>query len=102
MPWLGARWRLHRRFQRKFSAYVNSTANVDHKSVTLTDGGGQKAHLWVEFTRIYESRRVVVLEEGGEDFIFLPKTAMSEAQLVEFKRLAMAATLDCSVTIASA
>lgn len=94
---LGLRWRWHKQFRRKFSANVNSTATIDEKGVILT---GHKAHLWVGFTGIYESSRVVLMEEGGDDFIFLPKSAMSAAQLVELKRLALA-TLDCPVTLAS-
>jgi len=96
-PWLlWARWRFHREFRRKFSTCLDATAIIDERGVTLPLGGPPKTHLWVGFTRIYESHRVIVLETGGKDFIFLPKSAMSGAQLEELKRLA-AATLDCAV-----
>lgn len=98
---LGLRWRIHREFKQKFPAAWDASATVDENGINLPARGSGKEHLWAGFTRIYESRRVVVMETGGKDFIFLPKSAMSGAQLQEFKRLAMAGTLDCPVRIAT-
>ncbi|HWG59967.1 MAG TPA: YcxB family protein, partial [Candidatus Acidoferrales bacterium] len=93
-------WRSNMQFRKKFSHESDATAVIDDRGITLTAGVGQKTHLWVGFTRIYESKRVVVMEKGGEDFIYLPRSAMSTAQLVELKRLA-ANTIDCRVAITS-
>lgn len=99
---LGLRRRVHREFKQKFPASCDAAAMVDEAGVNLSTGGVGKKYLWVGFTRIYESRRALVMETGGKDFIFLPKNAMSGAQLQEFKRLATAGALDCPVRIASA
>ncbi|MGH9701515.1 MAG: YcxB family protein [Candidatus Acidiferrales bacterium] len=96
---VNARWQWHKQFQRVFSTHINTSATIDEKGVTL-EGNIRKAHLWVGFTGIYESRRVVLMVEGGENFIFLPKCAMSAAQMAELRRFAVAATLDCPVILA--
>ncbi len=97
---LGLRWRIHRDFRRTFPGRTDGTATIDDGGVTLSTGGAQKKRLWTGFTRIYESRRVIVMESGGTDFIFLPKSAMSGAQLDELKRLTTK-TLDCNVKLAA-
>jgi hypothetical protein len=93
-------WRSEAQFRKKFSNESDATAVIDDRGITLTIGMSQKTHLWVAFTRIYESKRIVVMEKGGEDFIYLPRSAMSTAQMVELKRLA-ANTIDCRVAITS-
>jgi hypothetical protein len=98
---LGFRWRVYREYKRKFSLRPDATARIDEQGVELSCADVEKSHLWVGFTKIYESRRVVVMDLGGKDFIFLPKDAMSAAQLEEFKRLATTRALQCAVTIAS-
>ncbi len=92
-------WRSHAQFRRKFSANASVTAGIDERGITLTGGANHRPFLWVGFTRIYESGRVIVMETGGDDFIFLPKRAMSEAQLAELRRFAIAGTRDCPVAI---
>jgi hypothetical protein len=99
--YLGIRWRLHRDFRKRFRRNVAVTVTLDEGGVAFTYEVPVRSHFWVGFTKIYESRRTVVMDTGGSDFIFLPKSAMSRAQLEEFKRLATTRALQCAVTIAS-
>ncbi|MFZ3243507.1 MAG: YcxB family protein [Candidatus Acidiferrales bacterium] len=102
-PWLlWAWWRFHGEFKRKFFPNPSVSATIDEHGVSLSREGSTECHLWVGFTKIYEFGRVIVMEMGGKDFVFLPKRVMSGAQLQEFKRLATAGALDCAVRIASA
>lgn len=86
-------------FRQKFSQGSDVTAVVDERGITLATGVDRKTHLWVGFSRIYESKRVIVMEKGGDDFIYLPRSAMDAAQLAELKRLT-ANTVGCKVAIA--
>jgi hypothetical protein len=93
-------WRSNRQFRRKYSGSTSVSASIDERGITLATEAIAKTHLWVGFTRIYESGRVIVLEKGGDELLYLPKTAMSTGQLSEFKRLT-ANTIDCRVVMHS-
>ena len=92
------RW--HRHFKKAFSTNTDNVATIDERGVTLATQGQQKTHSWAEFSRIYESRRVVVLEKDADHLLFLPKSAMSGAHLDELRRLAIMAP-NCRVRLAS-
>jgi YcxB-like protein len=91
-------WRWHRQYQKYFSPDVDIMATVDEGGVTLKAKGEQKTHSWAEFSRVYESSRVVVLEKAEGDLLFLPKSAISSGQLAELKRLAES-TPNCKVSL---
>ncbi len=94
------RWRWHKQFKKLPQANANISATVDGRGVTLSALDEQKTHWWAGFSQIYESRRAVVLEKGDTDFLFLPKHAMSGAQLAELRRLATSAP-NCKVRLAA-
>lgn len=93
------RWRWHQEFKKSPLANVDTTATVDERGITLSALGGQKTNLWVGFSEIYESSRVVILEKDATDYLYLPKSAMNGAQLSELKRLAASAS-NCKVELA--
>jgi hypothetical protein len=94
-------WRSwHRQFKKLYSTAIECIAAIDERGVTLAAQGQQKTHWWAGFSRIYESKRVVVFEKGADQFLFLPKTAMSGAQLDELRRLAATAP-NCKVRLAA-
>jgi len=93
-------WRWHRQFKKAYSPDVEYIATVDERGVTLAAQGQQKTHWWAGFSRIYESRRVVVFEKGDDGIMFLPKATMSGAQLDELRRLAVFAP-NCRVRLAA-
>ena len=74
---------------------------VDQRGVTLSVRGAAGSYLWPGFSRIYESRRTLILEINTQEYLYLPKRAMSLAQLSELKRLATAGVLDCKVSLAA-
>lgn len=94
------RWRWHRQFQKSRLAGVQMTADINERGVTLSAHGGQKIHLSAGFSQIYESRSVVMFEQGDSDYLFLPKRAMTGAQLAELKRLADSVP-NCKVNLSS-
>jgi len=94
------RWRWHRQFLKSQLADTEMTADIDERGVTLAAHSDRKTHLWAGFSQIYESRSVVMLEKGDSDYLFLPKRAMSGAQLAELKRFADLAP-NCKVKLTS-
>jgi len=96
--WVRRRWR--KIFAKSHQESVDVSATIDERGVTLSSQGEQKTHAWVGFSRIYESSRVVVLEKGDGDFIYLPKRAMNAGQRGEFQHLASSAAT-CKVRLAS-
>jgi hypothetical protein len=79
---------------------MDVSAAIDERGITLSVRGKGKCHYWAGFSHIYESSRVVIFEEGGADFIYLPKRAMNAAQLAELAHLASSAPY-CKVRLAS-
>jgi hypothetical protein len=92
------RW--HRHFKKFYATDVEYIATIDERGVTLAAQGQQKTDSWTGFSRIYESRRVILFEKGADRLLFLPKTAMSGAQLGELRRLAVTAP-NCKVRLAA-
>ena len=90
----------HKQFAKSSLANTDVAATVDERGVTLSMRGEHKTHWWAGFSRIYESSRVVIFEKGYGDFVYLPKRAMSTAQLAELVQLASLAT-NCKVRLAS-
>jgi hypothetical protein len=87
------RWNMHRLFKNVLLPDGLVTAGVDERGISLSAQGVEKPHLWTEFSRVYETRSVVVLEKGANEYIFLPKSAMVDGQLDELRRqVASAAT----------
>jgi|SRR5579872_2151441 len=95
---LRRRWR--KTFAKSSLENVDVLATVDDRGIALSSQGQQKCHYWSGFTRIYESRRVVVLEESYGVFVYLPKSAMNPAQFEELKRFA-SSNPSCKVSLAS-
>jgi hypothetical protein len=94
-------WRWHRQFKRLELANVDVTATVDGAGVTLSAQGNQRTLMWAGFSQIYESRRTLVLEKVEGDFLFLPKRAMTLAQLAEFNHLATRSTKNCKIKLST-
>lgn len=95
---LWSRWRLHKKFMKLPLADTDIVATIDGRGITISAKGQQKTHWWAGFSQIYESSRVVVLENGGTEFLLVPKRAMSVAQLDELRRLAVSAP-NCKVRL---
>ncbi len=93
-------WRWHRQFQKSPLANADMLADIDDRGVTLSARSGEKTHWWAGFSQIYETRRVVMLEKGDSEYVFLPKRAMSTAQLAEVRHLAASAP-NCKVKLAA-
>jgi hypothetical protein len=92
------RW--HRHFNRSLSTDTENVATIDERGVTIAAQGRQQMHPWPGFSRVYDSRRVVVFEKDADHLLFLPKAAMSGAQLGELRRLVLAAR-NCKVSLAA-
>ena len=90
----------HRHFNRFFSKDAENLATIDERGVTIAAQGRRETHGWQGFSRIYDAGRVVVFEKDADHFVFLPKAAMSGAQLDELRRLAITAP-NCKVSLAS-
>jgi YcxB-like protein len=82
-------------------ANVDVTATVDGAGVTLSAQGNQRTLMWAEFSQIYESSRTLVLEKVEGDFLFLPKRAITLAQLAEFNHLAIGSTKNCKIKLST-
>ena len=93
-------WRCHKQFQKSPLAEAEMLADIDDRGVTLSTLGEKKTHWWAGFSQIYETRRVVMLEKGDSEYIFLPKRAMSTAQLAEVRHFAVSAP-NCKVKLAA-
>jgi hypothetical protein len=83
-----ARWGLHRYFKKSLLPDGPVTARVDDGGVSLNVHGAGKSLSWTECSRFHESSKVVVLEKGENEYIFLPKSAMSDTQVRELRGLA--------------
>jgi hypothetical protein len=94
-------WAWHRKFKALGVSGADVSYTVDDRGVTLSLRGNAKVYLWPGFSRIYESRRTVILEVDPGDFLYIPKRSTSAAQLSELKRLATAGALDCKVSLAA-
>lgn len=93
-------WRWHRQFLKSPLANADMLADIDDRGVTMSVQGASKTHWWAGFSQIYETRRVVMLEKGDSEYVFLPKRAMSNAQLAELMRFAISAP-NCKVKLAA-
>jgi len=82
------RWNLHRYFKNVLLPDGLVTTTVDERGVSLKARGTEKLLLWAELSRFYESSKVMVLEKGKNEYMFLPKTAMGDTQISELRTLA--------------
>ena len=80
------RWNMHRVFKNVLLPDGLVTAGVDERGISLSAQGVEKPYLWAEFSRVYETRSVIVLEKGTNEYIFLPKSVMNGTQLDELRR----------------
>jgi hypothetical protein len=85
------RWGLHRHFKKSLLPDGPVTATVDDRGVSLNVRGPGKSLSWTECSQFHESIKVVVLEKGKNEYIFLPKSAMSDTQVRELRGLAASA-----------
>jgi hypothetical protein len=96
------RWQWQKQFAKSNIANTEVSATIDERGVTLCVHGEQKTYWWAGFSQIYESSRVVVFERPYADVLYVPKRAMSTAQLTELVRIAsIARSQFCKVRLAS-
>ncbi len=89
--YIRTRWSLHRYFRKNLFPDGLVTATVDDRGISLNAHGAGKALLWKEVSQVHESTRVVVIEKGKEEYVFLPKSAMSDPQVYELRGFAASA-----------
>ena len=91
-------WRWHKQFIKSPLSNADMLADIDDRGITMSALGGKKTHWWAGFSRIYETRRVVMFEKGDSEYVFLPKRMMSGAQLAELRHFAASAP-NCKVKL---
>jgi hypothetical protein len=91
LGFIRTRWNMHRYFKNVLLLDGLVTSTVDERGISLKAHGAEKSILWAEFSRLYESSKVVVLEKRENEFIFLPKTAMGDSQISKLRTLAASA-----------
>jgi hypothetical protein len=96
------RWNMHRSFKNVLLPDGLVTAGVDERGMSLSAQGVEKSYLWSDFSRVYETRSVVVLEKWANEYIFLPKSAMVDAQLDELRRQVVSAPTRQQLAMAEA
>jgi hypothetical protein len=96
------RWQWRKQFAKSNIANADVSAIIDERGMTLSAHGEQKTYWWAGFSQVYESSRVVVFERPYADLLYVPKRAMSTAQLTELVRVASTAQSEfCRVRLAS-
>ena len=96
------RWEWRRQFAKSNIANTDVSAAIDERGLTLSARGDQITYWWASFSQIYESSRVVVFEKPYADLLYIPKRAMTSAQLTELVRIASTAQSKfCKVRLAS-
>ena len=86
------RWNMHRAFKALLLPDGLVTAIVDERGVSLKANQTAKLVLWSEVSRFYASSKVLVLEKGENEYIFLPKRAMSDSQIDQVHRYVASAS----------
>jgi len=74
-------------------------AVIDGQSIKLQGETFGVTYNWGELSRVYDSVRVFVFEEG-KTFVFLPKEAMNQSQLDELRSL-ITSSVKCKVDLTS-
>jgi hypothetical protein len=79
------RWTWRRQSQQFGQGLISAT--VDGESIRLSGARYRIVKQWREISDIYESNRVFVFGSGKTKLLFLPKAAMSAAQVNELRDL---------------
>ena len=79
------RWRWHRHFKRTPLWREEVTAKVDQHGVNLRSQSINVHRSWGECSEIYEAEGVIIFETENHSFVFIPKSDLSYAQLLDLK-----------------
>ena len=91
LGFIRTRWNMHRSFKNALLPEGLVTTTVGERGIALKARGVERTLLWAELSRFYESSKVLVLEKGDKEYMFLPKMAMGDAQISELRTLAASA-----------
>jgi hypothetical protein len=79
------RWSWHRQFQKRGERAIS--ASVSEESITVRGGTQDVVRRWSEVAYVDESDRIFLFGAAKGRVLFLPKSALSQAQIVELRLL---------------